>query len=108
MGDLSETWRERAKELNTALPTLLQKPNVHLETVQAVKAAILPEVLLVLADLLQVLESTPEQIAATRRLQRIVQRNEEVRLSAVRALNESKWDEFDRIVAGAEVEPANA
>ena len=108
MGVLSDQWRNRAAELNAALEPLLKSSAVTLELVQAVKAAVVPEVLLALADLLQVLESTPEQEAATRRLQKIVQRNEEVRLAAVRAINEGKYDDFDRIVAGTGSEPGAA
>lgn len=103
MGVLTDKWRARVEELNQALVPLLKKSTVVAEQVEATKAAIVPELLLAIADMLQVLESTPEQNAGMRRLQKIVQRNEQIRLAAAKALKDGNWAEFDRIADSAGV-----
>ena len=103
MGVLSDQWRSRARELDEALIPLMKKSAVVPEIVQATKAAVVPEILSAFADMLQVLESSPEQNAATRRLQKIVQRNEQIRMAAVKAMKDGNWAEFDRIADSAGV-----
>lgn len=98
MGELSKQWRARADELNLALPVLMKNISVPEQVIQATKAAVVPELLLAFANLLDVLELTPDTQDRQSRLKRWSQKNQEVRLAAINALNEGKWDDFDRLI----------
>jgi len=100
MGVLSDKWRERATELNKALAALLEKPDINSELVQATKAAVLPELLNVLADMLQVLEETTALDEKTSRLAEWSKRQQSIRLAAAKAIDNGDWSEFDRIIDG--------
>jgi len=98
MGALSNQWRARAEEMNTALPVLMQNISVPEQVIQATKAAVVPELLLAFANLLDVLEAVPDAQDRQGRLEQLIKRNQETRLAASAALAEGKYDEFDRIV----------
>lgn len=84
MGSLSKQWRDRAEELDSALPPLMSSAGVIPGVIQATKAAILPELLLTMADLLDVLEAAPVADAKTQQARDVMQRNHRIR-SAVAA-----------------------
>jgi hypothetical protein len=98
MSVLAASMRQRAADLDKALNQILStKPNVDGDVVRAVKAAIVPELLLVLADMLDVLENTQTLDGTLGRLQQIARRNNAVRLAAANG----DWDAIDRIVTEA-------
>lgn len=103
MGVLSKEWRARAIELDKALQHLFNTdPQVHGNTVRAVKCAVLPELLNVLADLLEVTENQTLD-GTLGRLHAIAKRNNDIRLAAARG----DWDAIDRIASGQpDAEPA--
>lgn len=103
MGALSEQWRARAEELNSALPPLLESAGVIPAVVHATKASVLPELLLNLADMLDVLEAAPATDAKTQDARARMQRNHLIR----RAAATGDWDAIDKIIED-EVAHANS
>lgn len=97
MGVLSEQWRKRAEELNAALEPLLKQVGVTAAQVQATKAAVLPELLLNLADMLDVLEAAPHTDAKIKKARAIAARNNHIRMAAAT----EDWDAIDRIINDA-------
>lgn len=97
MGVLSTQWRKRAEELNSALEPLLNSPGVAPAVVQSVKAAVLPELLLGFADMLDVLEAIAPADEATQQARERMQRNARIRVAAATG----NWTEIDKIIQEA-------
>jgi hypothetical protein len=81
--------------LNAALTPLLESPVVLPAVVQATKAAVLPELLLAMADML---DETNRTNSSTNAIADRLLRNHITRMAAVKGLAEGKWDDFDRII----------
>lgn len=94
MGVLSDQWRSRAEELNQALESLLKNVGVTPAQVQATKAAVLPELLLNLADMLDVLEAAPNTDTKVKRARAVAVRNNHIRMAAATG----DWSAIDRII----------
>lgn len=97
MGVLSDKWRERAEELNLALEPLLKMVGVTAAQVQATKAAVLPELLLNLADMLDVLEAAPHTDSKIKQARAVAARNNHIRMAAATG----DWGAIDRIINDA-------
>lgn len=94
MGVLSKQWRQRAEELNSALPPLMDNPAVPAALIQAIKAVVVPELLLGMADMLDVLEAGPAADTATQQARAKMERNQRIRLAAAKG----DWDVIDQII----------
>lgn len=97
MGLLSQQWRERADELDKASKPLLESLGVVPAQVQAVKAVVLPELMLAMADMLDVLEASPAADKQTQTARERMQRNQRIRTAAATG----DWDVIDRIINDA-------
>ena len=95
MGVLSDQMRSRAVELDKALTQMMNtKPSIDGDTVRAVKASVLPELLIYLADMLEALENVYTLNGTYTRLQQHIRKNQEVREAAARG----NWEELDAIL----------
>jgi hypothetical protein len=97
MGLLSDNWRKRAAELEAALVPIMQSPAVQPAVIQAVKAAVLPELLSSMADMLDVMEAVPELNAKVDATRARMERNHVIR----RAAATGDWNAIDRIIDDA-------
>jgi hypothetical protein len=97
MSVIADKMRKRAGDLDAALQqTLNTKPTIDADLVRATKAAVVPELLMTLADMLDVLENQETLDGTLGRLQKIAKRNNAVRLAAAKG----DWDAIDRIASG--------
>lgn len=95
MNLLADNMRARAKELDAAFQQEIKEKNVDVDLVRVIKAAVVPELMLALADTFEVLENQEPLDGQMARLQKFAKRNQAVREAAA----SGDWDAIDRILS---------
>jgi hypothetical protein len=102
MATLQQEWRERAASLEQQLETLLGADGVNKAQITAAHALAMRELLPALADLLDAVQSTVavrENVdAAAAAAKKIADRNNRIRLAAIKATETGDSSEFDKIL----------
>jgi hypothetical protein len=91
-----QTWRDRAQELQDQLPALLDSTDK--KQISAIKAAVLAELLPVLADLVEIIQGQEDLSARNENLKKVIRRNQKARMAAL----SGAWDELDELLANGD------
>ena len=94
MNVLARQWKERAELYRTELPSLLKNPAVSPELIAAVKAAIMPDLLDAMADMMLLNNAQARRESVTTVLRAAAERNNRVREAAAKG----DWDAISRII----------
>lgn len=98
MSTLQEQWRTRAAELESQLGTFLASDKVNNIEVAAVQAAVSREVLIAMADMLDVLEQSKYHERMASQISKWAARNQRVRSAMTKGLDTGDFGEFSNII----------